>query len=119
MLTLAFAQIVWAIATQWSWLTGGDDGILGIWPSGPVPFFWWVLALTVTSIWLLQRAIQAPFGLALIGSRDSEARALAIGLRPDRLRMVAFALSGAGAGLSGGLFAFSTGSVFPHLCRRR
>ncbi|HEY0422732.1 MAG TPA: ABC transporter permease [Rhodopila sp.] len=113
MLTLAFAQIVWAIATQWTWLTGGDDGILGVWPTGPVPFFWWVLALTVMAIWLLQRAIRAPFGLALMGGRDSELRALAIGLRPGRLRMVAFALSGAAAGLSGGLFAFKTGSVFP------
>jgi len=113
MLTLAFAQIVWAIATQWMWLTGGDDGILGVWPAGPVPFFWWVLALTATAIWLLQRAVRAPFGLALMAGRDSEVRALSIGLRPDRLRMVAFAMSGAAAGLSGGLFAFKTGSVFP------
>jgi branched-chain amino acid transport system permease protein len=113
MLTLAFAQIVWATATQWAQLTGGDDGILGVWPSGPVPFFWWVLALTTAVIWLLQRAVHAPFGLALRASRDSELRALTIGLRPDRLRMAAFALSGAGAGLAGGLFAFMTGSVFP------
>jgi branched-chain amino acid transport system permease protein len=113
MLTLAFTQIVWAIATQWSWLTGGDDGILGVWPSGPVAFFWWVLALTAAAIWLLRRAVRAPFGLALTGVRDSESRALAIGLRPERLRVVAFALSGAAAGLSGGLFAFKTGSVFP------
>jgi branched-chain amino acid transport system permease protein len=39
MLTLAFAQIIWAIASQWSWLTGGDDGILGIWPPAPASFF--------------------------------------------------------------------------------
>ena len=113
MLTLSFAQIVWAVATQWTWLTGGDDGILGVWPSGPVPLFWWILVLTSTAIWLLQRVIRSPYGLALMGARDSEARALAIGLRPERLRMVAFALSGATAGLSGGLFAFKTGSVFP------
>lgn len=113
MLTLAFAQIVWAVASQWAWLTGGDDGILGIWPTGPIPYFWWVLALTVTATWLLQRAIQAPFGLALSASRDSEARATAIGLQPERLRTVAFVLSGSAAGLAGGLFAFKTGSVFP------
>jgi branched-chain amino acid transport system permease protein len=113
MLTLAFAQIVWAIATQWTWLTGGDDGILGVWPSGPVPFYWWVLALTSGAIWLLQRAVRSPFGLALRGARDDQNRALAIGLQPARLRMVAFALSGSAAGLSGGLFAFKTGSVFP------
>lgn len=113
MLTLAFAQIVWAAAIQWSWLTGGEDGILGVWPSGPVPFYWWVLSLSVASIWLLQRVARAPFGLALTAARDSEARALSIGLQADRLRMAAFVISGAAAGLAGGLFAFSTGSVFP------
>jgi branched-chain amino acid transport system permease protein len=113
MLTLAFAQIIWAAAAQWSWLTGGDDGLLGIWPSGPVTFYWWVLGLSVAAICLLQRAVNSPFGLALAASRDSEARAVAIGLRPERLRMAAFALAGIAAGLSGGLFAFKTGSVFP------
>ncbi len=113
MLTLAFAQIVWAAATQWTWLTGGDDGILSIWPSGPIPFYFWVLGLTASAIWLMHRATCAPFGLALTAARDSEQRALSIGLRPDRLRWVAFAISGAAAGLAGGLFAFLTGSVFP------
>lgn len=113
MLTLAFAQIVWAAATQWTWLTGGDDGILGVWPSGPVPFFWWVLSLSAASIWLLRRVARSPFGLALTAARDSEPRALSIGLRADRLRLVAFAVSGAAAGLAGGVFTFTSGSVFP------
>jgi branched-chain amino acid transport system permease protein len=113
MLTLAFAQVVWATATQWTWLTGGDDGILSVWPTGPLPFFWWVLTLSTAVIWLLRRAIRAPFGLALMAARDSQSRALAIGLQPGRLRIAAFALSGAASGLSGGLFAFNTGSVFP------
>ncbi len=113
MLTLAFAQIVWAVATQWTSVTGGDDGILGLWPSGPVPFYWWVLALTVTAIWLLLRSARAPFGLALTAARDSDARARTVGLNPERLRMVAFTLSGAATGLAGGLSAFRTGSVFP------
>ena len=113
MLTLAFAQIIWAIASQATWLTGGDDGILGVWPSSSVPFFWWVLTLSVSTIWLLQGVVRSPFGLALRGARDNETRALAIGLRPERLRMAAFALSGSAAGLAGGLFAFKAGSVFP------
>ena len=36
MLTLAFAQIVWAVVFQWETLTGGSNGVLGIWP--PAPF---------------------------------------------------------------------------------
>jgi branched-chain amino acid transport system permease protein len=113
MLTLAFAQIIWATATQWTWLTGGDDGILGVWPSGFIPFYFWVLGLTTGATWLLHRAVYSPFGLSLTAARDSEQRALSIGLRPDRLRFLAFIISGAAAGLSGGLFAFMTGSVFP------
>lgn len=113
MLTLAFAQIVWAVATQWTGLTGGDDGILGLWPSNRATFFWWTLALSAAAIWLLGRAVAAPFGLALTAARDHAARARAIGLRPEALRAAAFTLSGAAAGLSGGLGAFRSGSVFP------
>ena len=54
MLTLAFAQIVWAAATQWSGLTGGDDGILGVWPDRRVPFYWIVLAASGLTVWLLR-----------------------------------------------------------------
>jgi branched-chain amino acid transport system permease protein len=113
MLTLAFAQIVWAVATQWIWLTHGDDGVLGVWPGRAVTFYAVVLALTALCIWLLRRTLYAPFGYALRAARDSALRAEAVGLDADRLRMVAFALAGAAAGLSGGLFAFAKGSVFP------
>jgi branched-chain amino acid transport system permease protein len=113
MLTLAFAQIVWAVATQWSWLTGGDDGVLGVWPALPFPFYFAVLALSAGTVWLLRQVIHAPFGFALRASRDSALRAGAIGLDPDRLRMAAFTIAGAAAGLSGGLFAYAKGSVFP------
>ena len=49
MLTLAFAQIVWAVASQWRGLTGGDDGILGVWPTLPVRFYWMVLGLVAAA----------------------------------------------------------------------
>ncbi len=113
MLTLAFAQIVWAVATQWTWLSGGDDGILGLWPANPTVFFLLALGCTAACLWLINRTVNAPFGLALIAVRDDEARARSIGLSPEPLRIAAFSLSGATAGLAGGLFAFRTGSVFP------
>ncbi len=113
MLTLAFAQIVWATATQWSSVTGGDDGVLGVWPALPFRFYVVVLALSAGAVFLLRAAIHAPFGFALRAARDSESRATAIGLHPAQLRMAAFTLAGAAAGLSGGLFAYAKGSVFP------
>ncbi|HET6185205.1 MAG TPA: ABC transporter permease [Acetobacteraceae bacterium] len=117
MLTLAFAQIVWAAAFQWVQLTGGDNGLLNVWPprwaGSPAAFFWLALVLCVGTALLLRRALYAPFGYALRAARDSPLRAEAIGLSPFALRVAAFALAGAGAGLAGGLFGFAKGGVFP------
>lgn len=117
MLTLAFAQIAWSVAVQWRSVTGGDDGILGIWPSpwlgGREGFYYLVLASVLLAILLLRRAIFAPFGYALRAGRDAPARAEAIGIDVGRQQWLAFALSGACAGLAGGLYLFSKGSVFP------
>jgi branched-chain amino acid transport system permease protein len=119
MLTLAFAQIVWAVAVQWTDLSGGDDGILGVWPRGwfadPRAFYWLALAIAVTGALLLRRALYAPFGYALRAGRDAPLRADAIGLPVMQLRLVAFVVAGAVAGLAGGLAAFSDGSVFPSI----
>ncbi len=117
MLTLAFAQIVWAAAFQSVEWTGGDNGILGIWPpawaASPARFYLLALALCVGGTLLLRRVLFAPAGMALRASRDSPARAEAIGLDPAALRLAAFAVSGAAAGLAGALFAYGHGSVFP------
>jgi branched-chain amino acid transport system permease protein len=117
MLTLAFAQIVWAVAFQSSELTGGDNGVLGVWPdawaSDPRIFYWLTLALGIGGALLLRHAIFAPFGYALRATRDSPLRAEAIGIDGARVRLAAFAIAGAAAGLAGGLAAYSKGSVFP------
>ena len=95
MLTLAFAQIVWSVVFQWDALTGGSNGLVGIWPSpwlAPKPaYYLLVLACTVAGCGLLVRMLHAPIGLALRGSRDSPLRAAAIGIARaapavDRLR---------------------------------
>jgi branched-chain amino acid transport system permease protein len=117
MLTLAFAQIVWAAMFQAVELTGGDNGILGVWPAAWAAdrrvYYWLTLALCATATLLLRRILYAPFGYALRAARDSELRAEAIGLNAAQLRLAAFTLAGAAAGLAGGLSAFSKGSVFP------
>jgi len=117
MLTLAFAQIAWATAFQWVDLTGGDNGILGVWPSAwAVPktmFYYLALAIAVIVIVALRVIIFAPFGYALRAGRDSPLRAEAIGLDVGRLQWAAFVIAAIAAGIAGGLFAFSKGSVFP------
>ena len=117
MLTLAFAQIVWAVAFQSVGWTGGDNGILGVWPDawarGPAAFYWLTLALCAGGAMLLRRILFAPFGYAIRATRDSALRAEAVGLPTQRLRLAAFTVAGAAAGLAGGLYAYSKGSVFP------
>lgn len=117
MLTLAFAQIVWSVAFQWTEVTGGDNGLIGIWPSPwaatAAHFYWLTLALVTAGIALLRIILFSPFGYALRALRDSELRAEAIGLSRHRIQWFAFAAAGTFAALAGALYAFLKGSVFP------
>ncbi len=119
MLTLAFAQIAWSITFQWYAVTGGDNGILGVWPpgwaSGKAAYYWLTLGLCGGTLWLLRRAAFAPFGYALRAGRDSALRAESVGIDVRRFQWMAFVLAGSAAGLAGGLYAFAKGSVFPTL----
>ncbi len=116
MLTLAAAEIVWAVAVQLP-LFGGDDGILGVWPdpwaASARGFYLLSLAVAVAAILFFRRLLLSPFGFALRAGRDSPLRAAALGLDVARLRAVAFGFAGAGAGLAGALSAYAKGSVFP------
>jgi branched-chain amino acid transport system permease protein len=117
MLTLAFAQIVWSIAFQWSDLTGGSNGILGVWPSAPFDsreaFFVLTAVVTVLGVLLLRRLLFAPFGYAMRAGRDSPLRAEAIGIDVKRVHWLAFTVAGGVCGVAGGLFAFAKGSISP------
>src|SRR5215212_751861 len=117
MLTLAAAQIVYAVAFQWIEVTGGDNGIVGVWPSGwasgRTAYYYLTLAVAYAALAGLRHVIYAPFGYALRGARDSELRADAVGLDVRAQRLLAFVLAGAAAGLAGGLYVFSKGSIDP------
>ncbi len=117
MLTLAFAQIVWAAIFQWEDITGGSNGILGIWPSPPfdrqTAYYLLTLALVVVGVLALRRILFAPLGYAMRCGRDSPLRAEAIGIDVQRIRWLSFALAGFVCGIAGGIFAFAKGSISP------
>ena len=119
MLTLAFAQIAWSVAFQWASVTGGDNGILGVWPDAWAAPRWssttsrWRSALGATL--MLRRIIYAPFGYALRAAARQRAAGRGDRHRCLRIRWLAFALAGRCGGLAGGLFAYAKGSVFPDL----
>jgi branched-chain amino acid transport system permease protein len=117
MLTLAFAQICWSIVFQWGGFTGGDDGILSIWPSDwageKIVFYYLTLVLCACGILTLRYFIFTPFGYTMRACRDSALRVDSIGIDLHRQQWFAFALAGVFAGLAGGIYVFSKGSVFP------
>ncbi len=118
MLTLACAQILWSIVFQ-SDFTEGENGILGLrraaWSDRKLIYYYAALALCGGGVLLLRRVLFAPFGYTLRAGRDSPRRADAIGIDVRTHQWLAFALAGAFAGMAGGLFAYSKGSVFPDL----
>ncbi len=117
MLTLAFAQIVWATVFQWEELTGGSNGVIGVWPPPPFDktgaYFLLTLVLAVLAVLLLRRLLFAPFGYAMRAGRDNAVRAEAIGIDVKRVHWLGFAIAGAVCGIGGGLFAFAKGSISP------
>ncbi|MFM7778246.1 MAG: ABC transporter permease subunit, partial [Alphaproteobacteria bacterium] len=119
MLTLAFAQIAYAVCFQWVEVTGGDNGIVGVWPSAWAAsrsaYHYLVLVAAVLGIFALRHVIYAPFGASLRAARDSAPRAEAIGIDVRAHRWLGFTIAGAAAGLAGGLYAFSKGSIDPTL----
>ncbi len=117
MLTLAFAQICWSIVFQLGDFTGGDDGLLSIWPSqwadDRIVFYYLTIVLCLGGIIILRYLIFTPFGYTLRACRDSALRAGTIGINRNKHQWAAFAVAGGFAGLAGGIYVFSKGSIFP------
>lgn len=117
MLTLAFAQIVWSIVFQWDDVTGGSNGLFGVWPSGILEsrgsFYLAALLLVLIGLLALRRLVFSPFGYALRAARDSERRAEASGIDVAQVRWLAFIIAGTLCGVAGALFTFAKGSISP------
>jgi branched-chain amino acid transport system permease protein len=117
MLTLAFAQIAWAGVYQWDELTGGSNGLTGVWPSpwlaDKQSYYYLSLLVVGSSLFALRYFLFAPFGYAIRAGRDSSIRADAIGMNVKQMQWLAFVVAGFFAGLAGVLFAFSKGSISP------
>jgi branched-chain amino acid transport system permease protein len=127
MLTFAFAQLFYEIAVKWVNVTGGSDGL----PGGTRPvlgadaltldladkrhMYWLALVLVAAGCLAAFRVVISPFGRALIGIRESEERAAAIGIDVDRHKRLALVISGGLSGLAGVLFAIHQNFVSPEL----
>jgi branched-chain amino acid transport system permease protein len=117
MLTFAFQMLLYTLALKATGITGGDDGMTGLKPPGvlarPFYYYYYALALVVPSLYVLYRLVSSPFGFTLRALRSNPRRVQYIGVNVRAHQLATFVVSGAFAGLAGGLFALSTGNVFP------
>jgi branched-chain amino acid transport system permease protein len=110
MITLALAQMAYFFCLQ-APFTGGEDGIQKV----PRPVFFGVLdtgsdlalyavvvVVFAAAFGLYYRTIHSPFGQVLAAIRDNEQRAISLGYKVQRYKLLAFTLSAALAGLAGG-----------------
>ena len=122
MITLAFAQMIYYFAISWP-AYGGEDGLSiyirngfpGVNTLNPLTFFLICYTLLIVALFLFAVFKDSRFGAALQAARQNETRVAAVGIAPYRIRLAAFVISGAIAGLAGALFADLNRFVSPSM----
>jgi len=122
LITIAFGQLLYAIAVKWRALTGSTDGLIGItypaigffgfqWTAYTFHFF--ILLLFMICFLLMYLITNSSFGYALIGIRENEPRMQGLGYHTWLYKYMAFIIGGAFAGVAGALFAPFYGIMVP------
>ena len=115
MLTLAFAQLLYAIAFKWTSVTGGSDGLAGI-PRRPGPFgmtvlttktgfYYFTLATLFGAYFACRALVNSPFGAVLRGIRENEPKTSVLGYNTRLYKIAAVAIAYGLGGLAGALYA--------------
>jgi branched-chain amino acid transport system permease protein len=118
MVTIAFGQVFYYIAFQWSSLTGGDDGLRGFTRqplhlglmdidilSSANTFYYFVLLCFALAAAVMGYILRSPFGRTMIAIRENERRARFLGIPVERHIWIAFTISCFFMGFAGGLYA--------------
>jgi branched-chain amino acid transport system permease protein len=125
LMTIACGQVFWFVSMKWHSLTGGEDGLLNIHRPelgvGPihlslkenVTLFFFVVSILALCLVFAWRLVHSPFGKALQAIRMNETRARFVGYDVWLTKWAVFTLSGAFAGLAGGLMALLQESAYP------
>jgi branched-chain amino acid transport system permease protein len=125
MLTLAFAQLGYAMLFRFRDITGGSDGITGIprpsgpfgmtWFQGKIGYYYLVLGCLLASYLLCRAIVRSPFGAVLSGIRENEAKTIALGYDTRAYKIATVVLAYGFGGLAGALYAAFAGFASPEL----
>lgn len=125
MLTLAFAQLGYAMLFRFRDLTGGSDGLVGIprhpgplgidWFQGKLGYYYLVLGCLFGSYLLCRAIVRSPFGAVLAGIRENEAKTIALGYNTRAYKITTVVLAYGFGGLAGALYAAFAGFASPEL----
>jgi branched-chain amino acid transport system permease protein len=125
MLTLAFAQLGYAMLFRFRDITGGSDGITGIprpsgpfgmtWFQGKIGYYYLVLGCLFGSYLLCRAIVRSPFGAVLAGIRENEAKTVALGYDTRAYKIATVVLAYGFGGLAGALYAAFAGFASPEL----
>ncbi len=116
-LTLAFGQLIWTIVFKWHDVTGGDDGIQGVFPpdflKSPTSYYYLILIVFLVSSWIIWKIIHSPFGYTIQAMRENSERTEFLGINIARYQLIAFVIAAALAGLAGAIWVPFYRSVAP------
>ena len=109
--TFAALQLIGIVATTWSGLTGGSQGLALPLPTWSLsyqnwPFYYPLLGLLVLTVAVSAVVRRSKLGLGLFAIADDEDKAAGLGLRTDIYKMIAFVFGGTFVGIAGGLYAY-------------
>jgi len=127
MVTLAFGEMLFYLFHDTKIAGGSDGAFINTKPEiviaghqlinldKPLAFYFVVLGFLVVTVALIDTLVRSPFGHALAAARDNERRARSLGFPIFRLRLTAFVISGAIAGVAGYFAAAQFGFVAPEM----
>jgi branched-chain amino acid transport system permease protein len=120
-LTITFSVVIFLVlqSGHWRWITGGYSG--RPFPAPPIMLgrlrlpltdslagYYFVLAMVALAYALCWRVLASGLGWVLLAIRENEGRTRLLGYNVEGYKLLAFALSGLVAGLSGGLYALTS-----------